>query len=112
MPFLPLLQMIACDNPDCKYEWFHWACVRVTKQPDDDQKWYCPECRPKMLGQAGGAPASAQGMGKGNINFQGGRVLGSGASGPYQQLQAQQQQMMMAAQQAREGSTGRSSRRG
>lgn len=102
--------MIACDNPDCKYEWFHWACVRVTKQPDDDQKWYCPECRPKMLGQAGNQ-AVGQGMGKGNINFQGGRVLGSGASGPYQQLQAQQQQMMMAAQQAREGSTGRSSRR-
>lgn len=103
--------MIACDNPDCKYEWFHWACVRVTKQPDDDQKWYCPECRPKMLGLTGNQ-ATGQGMGKGNINFQGGRVLGSGASGPYQQLQAEQQQMMMAAQQAREGSTGRSSRRG
>lgn len=45
-------QMIACDNPNCKYEWFHWACVKVTKQPDDNQTWYCPECRPLMLGQS------------------------------------------------------------
>lgn len=66
-----------------------------------------------MLGQtASQSNATSQGMGKGNLNFQGGRLLGNAAAGPYQQLQAQQQQMMMAAQQAREGSTGRSSRRG
>jgi inhibitor of growth protein 3 len=38
--------MIACDNDDCPYEWFHWACVGMTKEPVG--KWYCPECRQKM----------------------------------------------------------------
>jgi inhibitor of growth protein 3 len=38
--------MIACDNDDCPYEWFHWACVGMTKEPVG--KWFCPECRQKM----------------------------------------------------------------
>lgn len=38
--------MIACDNDDCPYEWFHWSCVGMTKEPVG--AWYCVECRGKM----------------------------------------------------------------
>ena len=38
--------MIACDNDDCPYEWFHWSCVGMTKEPVGT--WYCDECRVKM----------------------------------------------------------------
>lgn len=41
-------EMIGCDNDDCKYEWFHWACVGITSPPKDDEIWYCPDCSPKM----------------------------------------------------------------
>jgi hypothetical protein len=53
--------MVACDDGDCPYEWFHWgtfppallflnfgltvghvACVNLTKEPPG--KWYCPTC--------------------------------------------------------------------
>lgn len=35
--------MVACDNPNCKYEWFHYSCVGLSAQPDG--VWYCPDCR-------------------------------------------------------------------
>lgn len=35
--------MVACDNPNCKYEWFHYSCVGLKAQPDG--VWYCPDCR-------------------------------------------------------------------
>ncbi|MQM02401.1 hypothetical protein Taro_035163 [Colocasia esculenta] len=35
-------QMVACDNPDCKIEWFHFGCVGLKEQPKG--KWYCPNC--------------------------------------------------------------------
>ncbi|KZF22441.1 hypothetical protein L228DRAFT_248130 [Xylona heveae TC161] len=38
--------MVACDNDDCPYEWFHWSCVGMTKEPVG--KWYCDECRSKL----------------------------------------------------------------
>ncbi|KAJ7169478.1 hypothetical protein C8R46DRAFT_896488 [Mycena filopes] len=34
--------MIACDNDDCPYEWFHLSCVQLS-QPTPE-KWYCKEC--------------------------------------------------------------------
>ncbi|KAI0122442.1 hypothetical protein F4814DRAFT_408742 [Daldinia grandis] len=38
--------MIACDNQNCPYEWFHWKCVGLKSKPRG--KWMCPECaRPK-----------------------------------------------------------------
>ena len=37
--------MVACDNDDCPYEWFHWSCVGITSEPKG--KWFCPECRPR-----------------------------------------------------------------
>lgn len=38
--------MVACDNDDCPYEWFHWQCVGMTKEPAG--KWYCDECTAKL----------------------------------------------------------------
>ena len=41
--------MVACDNDDCPYEWFHWQCVGMTKEPIGT--WYCPECGTKRDGK-------------------------------------------------------------
>lgn len=38
--------MVACDNEDCPYEWFHWDCVGLTKEPQG--AWFCEECRAKL----------------------------------------------------------------
>lgn len=35
--------MVACDNDNCPYEWFHWKCVGLTREPVGT--WYCEECR-------------------------------------------------------------------
>lgn len=35
-------EMVACDNPDCPIEWFHYGCVGITDPPKG--KWYCPQC--------------------------------------------------------------------
>lgn len=35
--------MVACDNDNCPYEWFHWKCVGLTREPLGT--WYCDECR-------------------------------------------------------------------
>ena len=37
--------MIGCDNPNCKIEWFHFACLKITEAPKGKRKWYCPDCR-------------------------------------------------------------------
>jgi chromatin modification-related protein YNG2 len=34
--------MVACDNPDCQYEWFHYGCVGLSSPPSGS--WYCPSC--------------------------------------------------------------------
>jgi len=39
-------EMVGCDNPDCKVEWFHFECVGLTTSPKG--KWMCPECK-KLL---------------------------------------------------------------
>lgn len=36
-------EMIGCDNSDCRFEWFHYACVGLTRPPQGT--WYCPDCR-------------------------------------------------------------------
>ena len=38
--------MVACDNEKCPYEWFHWSCVGINKEPAG--KWYCDTCKVKM----------------------------------------------------------------
>ncbi|WJX17302.1 PHD finger protein ing1 [Trifolium repens] len=35
-------EMVACDNPDCKIEWFHFGCVGLKEHPKG--KWYCSTC--------------------------------------------------------------------
>lgn len=35
-------EMIACDAPDCKIEWFHFECIGIISPPEGH--WYCPEC--------------------------------------------------------------------
>lgn len=31
--------MIACDNKECPYEWFHFPCVGLSAKPEG--KWFC-----------------------------------------------------------------------
>ncbi|KAK4312352.1 hypothetical protein Pmani_016217 [Petrolisthes manimaculis] len=38
--------MVACDNPKCPVEWFHYPCVGITDPPRG--KWYCPQCSAAM----------------------------------------------------------------
>eukprot|EP00899_Mesostigma_viride_P012083 jgi/Mesvir1/20876/Mv07955-RA.2 len=43
-------EMIACDNPDCIIEWFHFECVGLTTEQRPKGKWYCPDCTARMQG--------------------------------------------------------------
>ena len=36
-------RMVACDNPQCPIEWFHFACVKLEEEPKG--KWFCDKCR-------------------------------------------------------------------
>lgn len=38
--------MLACDNRECPIEWFHLACVGLSKAPKG--KWYCRDCLIQM----------------------------------------------------------------
>jgi len=40
-------EMVACENDDCPYQWFHTGCLNMKKVPDEDEEWYCPTCREK-----------------------------------------------------------------
>ncbi|KAF2273119.1 uncharacterized protein EI97DRAFT_461372 [Westerdykella ornata] len=35
--------MVACDNDNCQYQWFHWECVGIKEEPLGE--WLCPDCR-------------------------------------------------------------------
>lgn len=35
--------MIACDNPDCTLEWFHYECVGIARSPKGE--WFCDNCK-------------------------------------------------------------------
>lgn len=35
-------EMVACDNSDCRIEWFHFGCVGLKEKPKG--KWYCSDC--------------------------------------------------------------------
>ena len=41
--------MVACDNDECPYEWFHWSCVGLKSEPAGE--WLCPECRKLPKGE-------------------------------------------------------------
>jgi inhibitor of growth protein 3 len=34
--------MVACDNADCKNQWFHWECAGLDAEPVGD--WLCRDC--------------------------------------------------------------------
>jgi inhibitor of growth protein 3 len=38
--------MVACDNDECPYEWFHWPCVGLKSEPVGT--WICPVCTQAM----------------------------------------------------------------
>ena len=38
-------EMIGCDNPGCEFEWFHYRCVGLTRQPTAGNRWLCPRCK-------------------------------------------------------------------
>lgn len=44
-------EMVACDNPDCRIEWFHFGCVGLKEKPKG--KWYCPDCAGKRRHKKG-----------------------------------------------------------
>ena len=48
----PPLQMIGCDAPDCKIEWFHLNCIGLKESPEGS--WYCSQCEPRMKAQGRG----------------------------------------------------------
>ncbi len=52
-------EMVACDNEDCKIEWFHYVCVGLTRQPK--KEWYCRFCAPEgWKGEGMGVPDGAK----------------------------------------------------
>ncbi|KAH9998826.1 hypothetical protein BJV74DRAFT_824044 [Russula compacta] len=48
-------EMVACDNTDCTYQWFHLPCVNL--KPPLPEVWYCSDCISK------GAPGSVDNSG-------------------------------------------------
>ena len=34
--------MIGCDPSECSIEWYHFSCVGIVEEPEDE--WYCNEC--------------------------------------------------------------------
>ena len=36
--------MVACDNQQCSYKWFHLKCLGLKKKQLPKGQWYCPEC--------------------------------------------------------------------
>lgn len=40
-------RMILCDNPACKFQWFHFSCVSMAQPPKGS--WYCPGCQGNFL---------------------------------------------------------------
>ncbi|CCL98240.1 uncharacterized protein FIBRA_00234 [Fibroporia radiculosa] len=56
-------EMIACDNPNCRYQWFHLPCVNL--KPPLPENWYCEECTGNMKkGLGGGVGAGRKGRKK------------------------------------------------
>lgn len=42
-------KMIACENPDCEIEWYHYECVGINEDDHDDTKpWFCQSCTVKL----------------------------------------------------------------
>ena len=37
-------ELVGCDNPNCKIEWYHLSCLQLKLSQLSKDKWYCPEC--------------------------------------------------------------------
>ncbi|PIC12068.1 hypothetical protein B9Z55_028686 [Caenorhabditis nigoni] len=37
--------MIFCENPTCKYEWYHFSCIGMETAPEGE--WFCDGCTKK-----------------------------------------------------------------
>ncbi|CAE6423322.1 unnamed protein product [Rhizoctonia solani] len=68
-------EMIACDNAECPFEWFHLSCVGITK-PSPMEKWYCERCR-----EGATQDASINSTANGTKSGRGGRGRGKGTGG-------------------------------
>lgn len=44
-------EMMACDGPDCKREWFHLGCIGLSAPPRG--QWFCNDCRRQQAHMAG-----------------------------------------------------------
>uniref|UniRef100_A0A182TAI6 PHD-type domain-containing protein n=1 Tax=Anopheles maculatus TaxID=74869 RepID=A0A182TAI6_9DIPT len=60
-PYDEVSEMIACDDDNCRIEWFHFECVGIIMPPKG--KWYCPDCKLKQAAQSGvvATPTDAEG---------------------------------------------------
>lgn len=45
-------EMVACENPDCAVEWFHFMCVGLASAPE---VWYCADCASTRSAEGDGA---------------------------------------------------------
>ena len=41
------LDMIGCDNPQCKYKWVHFKCIKPALKRAPKGAWYCKYCKKK-----------------------------------------------------------------
>ncbi|KAK7063893.1 chromatin modification-related protein [Favolaschia claudopus] len=46
-------QMIACDDANCQWEWFHLACLGLTEPPSEGS-WFCDTCKSKRNSKRSG----------------------------------------------------------
>uniref|UniRef100_A0A182PKF2 Uncharacterized protein n=1 Tax=Anopheles epiroticus TaxID=199890 RepID=A0A182PKF2_9DIPT len=54
-PYDEVSEMIACDDDNCRIEWFHFECVGIIMPPKG--KWFCPDCKLRQV-QSGTVLAS------------------------------------------------------
>ncbi|RUS86219.1 hypothetical protein EGW08_006014 [Elysia chlorotica] len=55
-------EMIGCDMCD---NWYHWPCVGITKEPPEEQQWFCPRCIPKTKASSSRGRGRPRGRGRG-----------------------------------------------
>ncbi|KAF2816726.1 uncharacterized protein BDZ99DRAFT_483883 [Mytilinidion resinicola] len=51
--------MVACENDNCRTEWFHIECMGMKRAPAQSAIWYCPDCRVLLNKEEFGKPISA-----------------------------------------------------
>jgi hypothetical protein len=45
-PYDDSVEMIGCDDPACRFKWFHLACAKLKRLPKTST-WFCKQCRTK-----------------------------------------------------------------